>query len=477
MTGRLRKLASLALACTAALFALALPAGAAPSDGAASSDGAAAIEPVAPSSAYSPTLNNQLTTFNRQLAELPTQQSLDGQQADLDRRTSAYNEQSKAVLDALDANDEKIRQHNEVVAQYPNGAPPSVADALNAEADAINSEQKQLKDKANKIADEGEAIKSGQADLDKRKGELDSKRSTLQSARGYLVDQMATELLARLATPPAATHPGTAVDRARPAVTATRTDGGDRASGALRRGPFDSYAGRHGVTVDPRPVDAVLSPGALTKFAMANAGTAGPTRRFDALATQGDGTYRGLSLRDPSRPPTAAERAFDDTLNTGGAAVTLVNGKRAVISGTDEVEAPTPASAVPPPRNLALGLAGRVQPFAERYGYEHLMDLTKAQLRRELIGRLEDPNYRIHVSLKDLSKADLPNVLARGRAYEDGMRTFPFDANGRIPAYAATWERAPGVTDWEMYLIHTLPGVLERTTFYDENDNAVPDPF
>ncbi|GAA3683794.1 hypothetical protein GCM10022224_055480 [Nonomuraea antimicrobica] len=60
-----------------------------------------------------------------------------------------------------------------------------------------------------------------------------------------------------------------------------------------------------------------------------------------------------------------------------------------MISGIDVVEAPSTAPAAPPQRHLALGLGGRVQPFAEKYGYEHLMDFTKAQLRRELIGRLE----------------------------------------------------------------------------------------
>ncbi len=99
-----------------------------------------------------------------------------------------------------------------------------------------------------------------------------------------------------------------------------------------------------------------------------------------------------------------------------------------------------------------------------------------AEVRRELVGRLTDPNYRIHVSLKDLK--DLPNTLARGWAWEEkgAKGILPFE-NGKLPEYALTWERAPSVTDWEMYLIHTLPGVLERTTFYDENDNVVPDPF
>ncbi|WP_354644325.1 hypothetical protein [Kitasatospora camelliae] len=468
MTGPVRRLAALALAVVT-VFVPVLPAGAS------GGTTAAAIESVATSSAYSPSLNSQLTAFNRQLAELPTQRSLDDQQADLDRRTAAYNEQSKAVLAALDANDEKIQQHNAVVGQYPDGAPPSVADALNSEANAINAEQQQLKQKAGTIADEGDAIKSAQQDLDDKQNKLTSKRSSLQATRGHLVLQMATELVARLTAPPAVAGSPDGGDRGRPPAVAVRTDGGDRVSGVVSRGPLDRWADQHGVRIDARPVDAVLSPAALTKVSAANVGVLQPTRSFDGLIKQGDGTYRAVSLRDPSRPPTAAQRAFDATVNSGGSAIALVDGRKVVISGVDVVDAPSTSPATPPQRHLALGLGGRVQPFAEKYGYEHLMDFTRAQLRRELIGRLEDPNYRIHVSLKDLK--DLPNTLARGRAYEEGMRTFPFDANGKIPAYAATWERAPGVTDWEMYLIHTLPGVLERTTFYDENNHVVADPF
>ncbi|MEU0569208.1 hypothetical protein ABZ297_28045 [Nonomuraea sp. NPDC005983] len=471
----MRRFATFALLLVSVLFVPVLVASAA------GDTTTAAIEPVATSSAYSPSLNSQLTAFNRQLAELPTQQSLDDQQADLDRRTAAYNEQSKTVLTALNTNDEKIQQHNAVVAQYPNGAPPSVADALNAESNAINAEQQQLKQQAGKIADEGNAIKSAQQNLDSRKSALTSKRRSLQTTRGQLILQMATALVAQLATPPAATGLVTGSDRTRPPATTTRTDGGDRVSGPVRNEPLDRWADQHGVRIDVRPVDAMLSPSALTKVSAANAGVVEPTRRFDGLVKQGDGSYRAVSLRDPSRPPTTAQQAFDATVNGGGSAVALVNGQKAVISGVDMVDAPSTAPstapATPPQHHLALGLNGRVQPFAEKYGYEHLMDFTKTQLRRELVGRLEHPNYRIHVSLKDLSNTDLPNVLARGRAYEEGMRTFPFDENGKIPAYAATWERAPGVTDWEMYLIHTLPGVLERTTFYDENDNVVADPF
>ncbi|MFD8598959.1 hypothetical protein ACFV1L_28550 [Kitasatospora sp. NPDC059646] len=481
MTGPLRRLAALALAPVTVLFALVLPAGPAAAAAADDPPAAAAIAPVAPSAAYSPSLNKQLAAFNRQLAELPTDRSLADKQAELDRRTTAYNEQSKAVLDALDANDKKIDQHNAEVAQYPNGAPPAVADALNAEAAAINSEQQQLKDRAGKIADEGDAITSEQRDLDRRKSDLGSRRSTLQSTRGQLVTQMAAELLARLAAPAAATGPAIGSDRSRPSggtpsAGAPRVDGGDRPAGSVRRQPLERYADQHGVRIDGRPVDAVLSPAALGKLSPANAGVLEPTRSYDGLVEQRDGSYRALTLRDPSRPPTAAQRAFDATVNGGGSAVTTVNGRKAVISGVDSVDAPADAPAAPPQRNLALGLGGRVQPFADRNGYEHLMDFDMTQVRRELLGRLNDPNYRIHVSLKDLK--DLPNTLARGWAWEhkNARGRIPFE-NGRLPEWALTWERAPSVTDWEMYLIHTLPGVLERTTFYDENDNVVPDPF
>ncbi|MDK0524459.1 hypothetical protein [Streptomyces sp. ML-6] len=472
----MRRIRAMVLAAVLAVLVAVAPANA--EDGAPAA-GRAAIEPVAQSGAYPATLNAQIASFNRQLANLPSRKSLDDKQTALDGRTRAYNKESRAVLAALDANDGKIRKHNARVARYPNGAPSAVADALNAEAAALNAEQRRLKKKANKIADQGDAIKAAQKKLDARKKALETKLDTLRKNRRQLILQMATAA-ASLLVPPPPTSTGQQLhggDQARPATPETRIDGGDSASGTVRNKPLDRYADLHDVEIDSRPVEAVLSPDTVAKASADNLGTLRPTRVFDGLIKKDDGTFRAVYLRNPEQPPTAEQKAFDEVIDDGGRAVAVVDGTKVLITDVQPVDAPSEPQMPQEQRNLALGLSGRVQKFAERYDYEHLMDLSISELRRELIGRLDSPNYRIHVWLKDMSKTDYPNVLARGEAYDRGERRFPFDADGKIPPYAINWERAPGVTDWEMYLIHTRPGVLERTTFYDENDNVVPSPF
>ncbi|MEL5958279.1 hypothetical protein AADR41_26555 [Streptomyces sp. CLV115] len=474
MTNPMRRIRAMALAAVLAILVAAVPANA--EDGAPAA-GRAAIEPVAPSGNYPPALNAQIALFNRKLADLPSRKSLEDKQVALDRRTRAYNKESHAVLAALDVNDGQIDKHNARVAQYPNGAPSAVADALNAEARSLNSEQRRLKKKANRIADQGDAIKAEQKKLDARKEALETKRGTLRNTRRQLVLQMATASLGLLALPPASAGQGYGGDRARPATPRARPDGGDSASGAARNKPLDRYADLHDAKIDSRPVEAVLSPGTVPKVAADSTGTLQPTRVFDGLIKKDDGTYRAVYRRDPAQPPTAGQKAFDEAINGGGRAVAVVDGKKVLITDVKPVDAPSGPQMPQEQRNLALGLGGRVQKFADRHNYEHLMDFKKSELGRELIGRLDSPNYRIHVWLKDMSKTDYPNVLARGKAYEEGVRTFPFDKDGKIPPYAVNWERAPGVTDWEMYLIHSRPGVLERTTFYDEDGNVVPSPF
>ncbi|MFF8618763.1 hypothetical protein [Streptomyces sp. NPDC015350] len=471
----MRRIRAMALAAVLAVLVVVAPANA--EDGAPAA-GRAAIEPVARSGAYPATLNAQIASFNRQLAKLPSRKSLDDEQAALDGRTAAYNKESHAVLAALDANDGKIGKHNARVARYPNGAPPAVADALNAEAAALNAEQRRLKKKANEIADRGDAIKAAQKKLDVRKKALETGLDTLRKNRRHLILQMATAAASLLVPPPPAStgqvHGG---DLARPATSEIRTDGGDSVSGTVRNEPLDRYADLHDVEIDSRPVEAVLSPDTVAKASVDKTGTLRPTRVFDGLIKKDDGTWRAVYLRNPEQPPTAEQKAFDKVVDDGGKAVAVVDGEKVLITGVEPVDAPSEPQMPQEQRNLALGLGGRVQKFAERYDYEHLMDLTISELKRELVGRLDSPNYRIHVWLKDMSKTDYPNVLARGEAYDQGKKKFPFDADGKIPPHAINWERAPGVTDWEMYLIHTRPGVLERTTFYDEDDNVVPSPF
>ncbi|WP_157815372.1 hypothetical protein [Kitasatospora sp. CB02891] len=479
MTNRMRRLSTLALTLLLTLL-LTVLAPAAPTRAATGSSEAsgAAIEALATGAAYPASLNAQIRAFDQQLSALPTQQDLDDQQSALDKRTAAYNEQSRAVLDALDANDRKIDAHNAEVAQYPDGAPPSVADALNAEAQAINSEQQQLKDQAGKIADEGDSIKADQKALDGRKSDLDTKRSTLRTTRGTLIVQMATALATLLTPPPPGAGRADGGDPAHPAAAAPPVDGGDSVSGATSGKPLDQYAARTGEKVDKRPVTAVLSPNAVSRASSDHAGALPPLRFYDGLVKKPDGTYRALYLSNSARKPTAAETAFDDTVGRGAAGIAVVDGKKILITEVRPVDAPAAPQPDQQVRHLALGLSsGGIKGFAEAHSFEHLMrrDITRAELRRETLSRLNSPNYRIHFSLKDMSRTDYPNILLRGYTWETDSRwrgKTP-QVNGKILPFAEKWEFAPSVTDWELYMVHTLPGVLERTTFYDENGTVM----
>ncbi|QKW18108.1 hypothetical protein HUT16_02655 [Kitasatospora sp. NA04385] len=475
MTKRMRRLPTLALTVLLTLLTFIAPARAAAGS---SEVSGAAIEPLATGAAYPASLNARIREFDQQLSALPTQKDLDDQQSALDKRTAAYNEQSRAVLDALDANDRKIDVHNAEVAQYPDGAPPSVADALNAEAEAINGEQQRLKDQAGKIADEGDSIKADQKALDGRKSDLETKRSTLRTTRGTLIGEMATALVALLAPPPPGAGRADGGDQAHSAAAAPQVDGGDSVSGATSGKPLDQYADHSGEKVDKRPVTAVVDPDAVSRVSADDAGALPPVRFYNGLVKKSDGTYRALYLSSPDQKPTKAETAFDDTVSRGAAGVAFVDGKKFLITDVQPVDAPTSPQPDQQVRNLALGLSsGGVKGFAEEHGFEHLMrrDITRAELRRETLGRLNSPNYQIHFSLKDMSKTDYPNILLRGYTWEKDSRwrgKVP-QADGKILPFAEKWEFAPSVTDWELYMVHTLPGVLERTTFYDENGNVM----
>ncbi|MER5615421.1 hypothetical protein [Streptomyces sp. NPDC002215] len=471
----MRRLPALALTLLLTVLAPTAPAQAAAGSSEASGT---AIEALDTGAAYPASLNAQIRAFSQQLSALPTQKDLDDQQSALDKRTTAYNKQSSAVLAALDANDQKIDTHNAKVAQYPNGAPPSVADALNAEAQAVNSEQQRLKDQAGKIADEGNSIKADQKALDGRKSDLDTRRSALRTTRGTLIAQMATALTALLTPPPPGAGQADGGDQAHPAAAAPQVDGGDSVSGVTSGKPLGQYADHSGEKVDKRPVTAVLSPNAVSRASADNAGVLPPIRFYNGLVKKPDGTYRALYLSSSVQKQTAAEKAFDDTVGRDAAGIAIVDGKKILITEVQPVDAPSAPQPDQQVRHLALGLStGGIKNFAEDNGFEHLMwrDITRAELRRETLSRLNSPNYQIHFSLKDMSQTDYPNILLRGYTYEKDRRwrgKTP-QANGKIMPFAEKWEFAPSVTDWELYMVHTLPGVLERTTFYDKDGKVM----
>jgi peptidoglycan hydrolase CwlO-like protein len=320
------------------------------------------VEPLKPSSDYSATLNSQIAAIGERIASLPRREAdINAQQTALDPRIAAYNQQSKDVLAQLDVNGKKINDHNAQVAGYPNGAPPGIADALNAESQALNSEQQRLKAEANAIADEGDAIKAEQQQLKTQKEKLDSERSTLPAERQKLLQRMAAALQALIQTAPATVHQAPGGDPARPPGSAsqgqhTQGNGGDPVSRKSQGAALDAYANSHGVTVDKRPLTARLSPEAVSKLSPSEAANLTLLRAFDGLVRKPNGNYKALDVTPAGAQPAAAQKAFDDATARGGPATAVVDGKKITIDEVEQVTDPTAEpEACPTPNSFAPG--------------------------------------------------------------------------------------------------------------------------
>ncbi len=336
VAGRIRRLAALVLA-----MVLALPLGAGPA--AAAPDGAAAavVLPLAPNSLYPAELNARIRTFDDRLsARSGRERDLAARERSLDGRVRTYNQRSKAVLDQLDRNRQRIRAHNAQVAAYPRGAPPRVADALNAQARSLNAEQRRLKQQAQAIASDGEAIKREQRKLEERQEALDEQRATLTAERRELLRDSVSALVKQNSRRPLVTvrslgggDVGRLTDPvgARPAA-----DGGDSASPSPRVSALRQYARTRNTEVDTRPVGVLLPPEAVARATGDEAGALRPYHVVDGLERNRDGTYTALEVVDPARGSTEQRRAFHEAVRRGGPAHVIGN-RRITVSGIREV--------------------------------------------------------------------------------------------------------------------------------------------
>ncbi|MFG1872540.1 hypothetical protein [Micromonospora arborensis] len=454
-------------------------------------------------------LDNRTTSYNRSAAgHERNAQPLVTQGQALEQRGAAWNAKAETFNTGGAAISARVAAHNQKVAvlqgriaahnakrrvfQLPReagayAAYQAEANQLNGERTRLQTEQRQIEAEQKKLDAEKTRLAAEKTRLEAELRQLTEQISTwsvqgemLAAERQLLLQQLSSVLQSRQVARPRPVAAPRGGDAGRPVGAAgprAPASGGDAVSGTSRTGPLGEYAKAHDVEVDQRPAEALLTPEAVAKVPAREAAALPLTRTFDGLVRVSDGKYRALYVRNPATGSTPTQRSFDEAIRRGGRATAIVDGRKITITEVEPVDGPATPAADDSRHNLALGLGDQVRLFAGQRGHEHLMDVAPAVLRQELVGRLANPNYRFHVRLAEFSPTDYPNVLARGRYYDEGRRGIPVDGSGDIRPEARDWERAPGVTDWEMYLLHTVPGALERTTFYDAHDNVVPDPF
>ncbi|KAA9166324.1 hypothetical protein FPZ12_001795 [Amycolatopsis acidicola] len=389
--------------------------------GVASADGV----PLQPSGDYSAELNQQIAAVKTTLDALPQRKAeLDAQQSTVDQRTAAYNQRSQAVLAELDANEQQINAHNARVAAYPGGAPPAIADALNAEAAELNGRKQQLQQEANEIADEGDSIKADQDALDARKSELDSERTSALAQYRELLTQAITALQEQIealiqsstAQPsvqqlPADTRPaGQSMQDA-----AAQANAGDQASPATHDSAAEAYAQAHGVQVDTTPVTAVLAPDSIAGLSDDELTSLPLRQEFPALAARPDGGYTALTSGDVSNPFTSA-------INRGGQAIAARGGEKIVIDQVDALpDQPgtgsaltQPASQVPDAPALQQRLADSA-PAASQGKTEDLASLDALRTNPK-IGNVGELSSLLN-NIKITDAAQLGRLLSR---YQSG---------------------------------------------------------
>ncbi|PSL56162.1 nucleic acid/nucleotide deaminase of polymorphic system toxin [Saccharothrix carnea] len=312
--------------------------------------------PLSPGSDYSSSLNARITELGARIESWPKREAeLADRRAALDGRVSSYNERSRGVLSRLDENSRQIASHNATVAGYPNGAPPPVADALNAQATALNSTKQQLLAEVQAIASEGDAIKDQQRRLDEQKRGLDRERAELVAERQRLLSQMASvlqSLLGQLATPPTVSG-GDAVRPPRVVDRAPGLDGGDPVAGGTRADALDAYARDNGVTVDKRPFTAVLTPDAVDGLTPDQAAGLELLGAFAGSVAKPDGNR--TALYPVTAAPTPAQTAFREAVERGGRATAVVGGTKITVDEVEPVAVPAPPDRCPARNSFAPG--------------------------------------------------------------------------------------------------------------------------
>ncbi|GAA3356609.1 polymorphic toxin-type HINT domain-containing protein [Saccharopolyspora gregorii] len=300
----------------------------------------------------------QIAAVDQRLAALPARQSaLAAQETALDARANSYNQRSKDVLARLDAVSAQIDQHNAVVRGYPNGAPLSVADSMNARAASLNSQLAALKSQAGSIATEGDAIQSARTRLEAQQKRLAEERGSLAAQRRELLGGLAAALITAIEAPPTTVPQAAGGDPARPSSAGSPREpapGGDRTSRRSAVDALDDYARTRRAEVDARPITATLSPQSVARTTGDEAVSLPLRHTFDGLVRKPGGTYKGLTVAAPGRPVPEAQKSFERAVEHGGA-VAERDGRPITVDEVEQVPAGAADDECPTRNSFAPG--------------------------------------------------------------------------------------------------------------------------
>ena len=347
-------------------------------------------------------LNNQLASFNQQVVALQPraealqteEQQLTKQEQDLTRRAGSdaqkatqLQQRAEQYNSQMEAHNEKVEAHNAEPHEFQIPKQAAAAAEYDAEAEQLNAEGVQLRAEKNSIDSQRSKLQNELSQLDKAQQaltaavqnhdesvqQIQSDAQQLEPQAQQLLHQMALAMTQAMQNPtvPADTM-ADGGDATRPVdqgqqqtqslgnpAAAGDPPGGDSPSRAPQNASVRAYAQQQGGEADIRPGTAYLSPSAVSKLPASQAAQLGsPSGDYDGLVRGKNGTYTAVQVQRTTSPSSARaqRKAFDEAIERGGRATTVVDGQRVVIDYVAEVPeshptpepTPTPTSTARP---------------------------------------------------------------------------------------------------------------------------------